>query len=216
MNINKMIRDISQIAVAEGLVDASWPARLQVKLRNREGRSFGGDKKGAPWISIATPSTWHYSPDDLKLVEDCLKSWGNAKPGAAKTRTLARLNKAWHGSAVWCEYASIAKDPEIGDLVGDPDDKLAPMAALLCHEIAHAIDYNAGRLTIDGRKYGPLGSGHGWKWRAIYRVLRNAYVATGNYKPAPITNVAVLPVALTKAPDNRVFTLGLPLFDIAA
>ena len=213
MNINKMIRDISGIAVAEGLVDAAWPARLRVKLRNRKGRSFGGDKKGAPWISIATPSTWHYSPDDLKLVEDCLKSWGDAKPGAAKTRALARLNKAWHGMAVWCEYPSIAKDPEIGDLVGDPDDKLAPMAALLCHEIAHAIDYNAGRLTIDGRSYGPVGSGHGWKWQAIYRVLRNAYVATGEYKTAP-TNVIEFPVTKTK--DARMNLIGLPLFDRVA
>ena len=202
MNINKMIRDISGIAVAEGLVDAAWPARLRVKLRGGAGASYGGNKKGAPWVSIATGTTWSYSPDDLKLVEDCLKSWGNAKPGAAKTRTLARLNKAWHGSAVWCEYPSIASDPEIGDLVGDPDDKLAPMAALLCHEIAHAIDYTTG-----------TGSGHGKRWRNLYRVLRNAYVATGEYKTAP-TNVIEFPVTKTK--DARMNLIGLPLFDRVA
>lgn len=214
MNINTMIREISDIAVAEGLVDASWPSTLRVKLRKRKGTSYGGKKDGTPWINIATPSTWHYTPGEMKLVEDCLKSWGNAKPGVKRDRMLARLNKAWHGHAVWCEYASIAKDPEIGDLVGDPDDKLAPMAALLCHEIAHAIDYTAGRLTIDGRSYGPVGSGHGRKWRAIYRTLRNAYVATGNYKPAPTNNVIEFPVTKTK--DARMDLIGLPLFDRVA
>lgn len=203
MNINKMIREISDIAVAEGLVDASWPSTLRVKLRKREGRSFGGKKDGAPWISIATPSSWHFSPDDMKRVEDCLKSWDNAKPGVKKDRMLARLNKAWHGNAVWCEYPSIAKDPEIGDLVGDPDDKMAPMAALLCHEIAHAIDYTTG-----------TGSGHGRKWQAIYRTLRNAYVATGNYKEAPINNVIALPTQKPK--EARMNLIGLPLFDRVA
>ena len=203
MNINKMIREISDIAVAEGLVDASWPSTLRVKLRKRAGRSFGGKKDGAPWINISTPSTWHYTPGEMKLVEDCLKSWGDAKPGVKKDRMLARLNKAWHGNAVWCEYPSIAKDPEIGDLVGDPNDKLAPMAALLCHEIAHAIDYTTG-----------TGSGHGKRWRAIYRVLRNAYVATGKYKPAPTNNVIEFPVTKTK--DARMDLIGLPLFDRVA
>ncbi len=203
MNINTMIREISDIAVAEGLVEPSWPSTLRVKLRKRAGRSFGGKKDGTPWINISTPSTWHYTPGEMKLVEDRLKSWGKAKPGVAKDRMLARLNKAWHGNAVWCEYPSIAKDPEIGDLVGDPSDKLAPMAALLCHEIAHAIDYTTG-----------TGSGHGKRWRAIYRVLRNAYVATGKYKPAPTNNVIEFPVTKTK--DARMDLIGLPLFDRVA
>ena len=203
MNINTMIREISDIAVAEGLVEPSWPSMLRVKLRKRAGRSFGGKKDGAPWINSSTPSTWHYTPGEMKLVEDRLKSWGKAKPGVAKDRMLARLNKAWHGNAVWCEYPSIAKDPEIGDLVGDPSDKLAPMAALLCHEIAHAIDYTTG-----------TGSGHGKRWRAIYRVLRNAYVATGKYKPAPTNNVIEFPVTKTK--DARMDLIGLPLFDRVA
>lgn len=203
MNINKMIRDISGIAVAEGLVDASWPSTLRVKLRKREGRSFGGKKDGTPWISIATPSTWHFTPGEMARVEDCLKSWGKAKPGVKRDRMLARLNKAWHGNAVWCEYPSIAKDPEIGDLVGDPSDKLAPMAALLCHEIAHAIDYTTGS-----------GSGHGKRWRSIYRTLRNAYVATGKYIEAPTNNVIALPIP--KPEKARMDLIGLPLFDRVA
>ena len=202
MNIKGMIREICAIAVAEGLVDASWPAQLRVKLRKREGRSFGGNKDGAPWINIATPSTWHYSPA-TKDIETLMAEWGKSKPGVKRDRALARLNKAWHGKAVWCEYPSIAKDPEIGDLVGYLDDKLAPMAALLCHEIAHAIDYTTG-----------TGSGHGARWQRLYRTLRNAYVASGNYKPAPINNVVEFPTAKTK--DARIELMGLPLFDAVA
>ena len=48
MNINTMIREISDIAVAEGLVEPSWPSTLRVKLRKRAGRSFGGKKDGTP------------------------------------------------------------------------------------------------------------------------------------------------------------------------
>lgn len=214
MNINKMIRDISQIAVAEGLVHATWPARLQVKLRNVRGGSSGGHTRGRPCISIATRGVWDYKPDPR--AQEVLAKLQEQRPGKVRNRRIRRLRHIEAGRAVWTEYASIAEDPEIGDLVGDPADPTPAMAALLCHEIAHAIDYTAGTQTIDGRKYGPVGSGHGWKWRAIYRVLRNAYVATGKYKPAPSANVAALPVAPPKTLDDRALTIGLPLFDVAA
>ena len=213
MNINKMIRDISQIAVAEGLVHASWPARLQVKLRNVGGGSYGGNHNG-PWISIATRDVWDYISHPR--ASEALDALQQQPPGKVRNRRIRRLRHIEAGRAVWTEYASIAEDPEIGDLVGEPGDPTPAMAALLCHEIAHAIDYTAGRLTIDGRSYGPVGSGHGRKWQAIYRTLRNAYVASGKYKPAPTNNVTALPVAPTKAADDRALTIGLPLFDIAA
>ena len=214
MNINKMIRDISQIAVAEGLVHASWPSRLEVKLRNVRGGSSGGHASGRPCISIATRDVWDYTPDPR--AQEVLGKLHEQRPGKVRDRRIRRLRHIEAGRAVWTEYASIAEDPEIGDLVGDPGDPTPAMAALLCHEIAHAIDYTAGRLTIDGRSYGPVGSGHGHKGQAIYRTLRNAYVASGKYKPAPITNVTALPVAPTRAADDRALTIGLPLFDIAA
>ena len=213
MNIKKMIRDISQIAVAEGLVDATWPARLQVKLRNVRGGSRGGNHHG-PWISIATQNVWDYTPH--QNAKEILAKLQEQRPGKVRNRRIRRLRHIEAGRAVWTEYASIAEDAEIGDLVGDPADPTPAMAALLCHEIAHAIDYTAGTQTIDGWTYGPAGSGHGLKWQAIYRTLRNAYVATGKYKPAPITKVTALPVAPTKAADDRALTIGLPLFDVAA
>ena len=215
MNINKMIRDISQIAVTEGLVKSDWPARLEVRLRNVRGGSSGGLYiTGRPFISIATRDVWDYVSHPRQ--QEALDWLQQQPPGKKRDRRLRRLRHVEAGRAVWAEYASIAEDPEIGDLVGDPSDPTPAMAALLCHEIAHAIDYTAGAQTIDGTEYGARGTSHGYKWRAIYRTLRNAYVATGKYKPAPINNVAVLPVAPTKATDDRALTIGLPLFDIAA
>ena len=213
MNIQKMIRDISQIAVTEGLVDASWPARLQVKLRNARGGSWGGDNNG-PWISIATRKPWNFEPGPE--VDKAVVYYAVQPSGKKTDRMLRRLAKVSKGRAVWAEYASIAEDPEIGDLVGDPADPTPAMAALLCHEIAHAIDYTAGAQTIDGTEYGAEGTNHSYKWRAIYRTLRNAYVASGDYKPAPSNNVTALAVAPTRAADDRTLTIGLPLFDIAA
>ena len=71
---------------------------------------------------------------------------------------------------------------------------------------------------------------HGKRWREIYRVLRNAYVATGAYADhedwgkarmlrdgtwiAPKPKIKLV-VDNTKA-DDRMELLGLPLFDIAA
>ena len=213
MNINKMIREISDIAVAEGLVNASWPARLQVKLRNVRGGSRGGNHNG-PWISIATRGVWDYTPH--QNAKEILAKLHEQRPGKLRDRRIRRLRHIEAGRAVWTEYASIAEDPEIGDLVGDPGDPTPAMAALLCHEMAHAIDYTAGAQTIDGTEYGAEGTSHSYKWRAIYRTLRNAYVASGDYKPAPTNNVTALPVAPTRAADDRTLTIGLPLFDIAA
>ena len=214
MNINKMIRDILQIAVSEGLVEATWPARLQVKLRNVRGGSSGGHTRGRPCISIATRDVWDITPDPR--AQKALCKLQEQRPSRKRNRLIRRLRHIAAGRAVWTEYASIANDPEIGDLVGDPGDPTPAMAALLCHEIAHAIDYTAGAQTIGDQKYGSAGSSHGLKWRAIYRTLRNAYVASGKYKPAPSNNVAALPVAPTRAAEDRALTIGLPLFDIAA
>tara|TARA_R110000824_G_scaffold66183_5_gene171865 strand:- start:1066 stop:1569 length:504 start_codon:yes stop_codon:yes gene_type:complete len=130
---------------------------------------------------------------------------------AKRARNIRRWERAAAGESFWGEYASIAEDPEIGDLYGDPDDTDLPLAALLTHELAHVIDYNCGSLEIAGRKYGPAGTGHGKKWRAIYRVLRNGYVASGKYKTKP---ALILPFKPKPIEDMRL--VGLPLFDLAA
>lgn len=216
--VKTMIREICDIAVEAGLVNADWPATLRVKIRKGDGRAWGGIKNNAPWINVCAAHDWDYLPNDtvdglIRLSSLTLK-WIDAPKGPKRTRMLNRLGKLKEGLAVWGEYASIAKDPEIGDLVGDPNDKAAPEATVLCHEIAHAIDYTAGALEIDGRKYGAGGTGHKNKWREIYRVLRNAYVASGAYLEADKPTLGVITGG--KALEARMELIGLPLFEAAA
>lgn len=221
--VRRMTKEILEIAKAEGLCDDSLGRRLVLRMANRDGRSRGGIKDGAPWMSIAMKGIgWNYADPDK--VAERLRLWterldssicgGYGDPKARKwVNAFKRVNLA-RGDGVWMEYPAIAKDPEIGDLYGAADDALAPLAVLLCHELAHVIDYNCGALEIAGRSYGPRGTVHGNKWRAIYRVLRNAYVATGAYKPAPTAEIIEFkPKPLSPvAPE----LIGLPLFDLAA
>ena len=208
--IRKMTREILELAEREGLCDATLLERLTIRMANRKGRSNGGKYRGRPWMSIALRSVgWRYSTN---RAAEYLTHWEKARPSRRRTREMGRWYRAAAGEGVWGEYPSIANDPEIGDIYGDLDDTDLPLAALLTHELAHVIDYNAGELNIDGRKFGPYGSVHGGKWRAIYRVLRNGYVASGAYKSLPVVLTFNKPTK--RAADSRL--LGLPLFDVAA
>ena len=209
--VKTMIREISAIAVEAGLVNADWPARLRVKIRKGNGGACGGIELGRPMISVCANHDWDFKPN--ANINTLTGMWEKSRKGPKRTRMLGRLAKAKSGLAVWCEYASIAKDPEIGDLAGDPNDKAAPEAVVLCHEIAHAIDYTAGEQEIAGRKYGAGGTGHKGKWQAIYRVLRNAYVASGAYLEADKPALGVITGG--KAPEARMELIGLPLFEAA-
>ena len=211
--IKTMIREISDSAIEAGLVNADWPAKLQVKI-HKGNRAYGGIEDGAPIINVSANHDWDLKPNDFVSLHTYIGMWKEARKGPKRTRMLNRLAKVKGGLAVWCEYASIAKDPEIGDLVGDPSDKATPEAAVLCHEIAHAIDYTAGEQEIAGRKYGEYGTGHKGKWQAIYRVLRNAYVASGAYLEVdkPVLGV----ITGGKPLEARMELIGLPLFEAAA
>ena len=210
--ITRMTAEILDIAEANG-IDTSWRKDLVMRTANRKGRSFGGKKNGFPYMSIALKSTgWMFKPSMMTLgyLDYLMKSH---TPARDKKRYAAPMGKVTDGNGAWCEYRAIAKDPEIGDLYGEPDDELKPLAALLCHELAHVIDYNSGSLEIAGRKYGPSGTVHGTKWKAIYRLLRTSYVATDKYKPEPV----VVEFKPKPTKDERAMDLmGLPLFDLAA
>lgn len=211
--ITRMTEEILDIAEAHG-IDTSWRRDLVLKTTNREGCSNGGKYKGKPWMSIAMKSIgWTVEP-----FSDMAETLTTAYNGVAmaprdKARYAKPVAKLKEGFAWWHEYRAIRKDPEIGDLYGFADDKLMPLAALLCHELAHVIDYNSGKVRIDGRCYGERGTVHGDKWKAIYRLLRTSYVATGKYKPEPV----VVEFKPKPTKDERTMDLiGLPLFDLAA
>ena len=220
--ILRMTREILDIAdknisVSGAKIADIWP-NIVIKTTNRKGRSFGGRRDRLPFMSIAMKSCgW-----DCNTVEDYerkAKAWADAaaliKPGYRNPK-VTKWNNAYkrvnlrEGEGFWMEYPAIAKDPEIGNLYGDASDNLKPLAALLCHEIAHVIDYNCGALTIGGKLYEPYGSSHGTKWREIYRVLRNAYVKSGAYLPTKVVKIN----RKTASKDMRL--VGLPLFDLAA
>jgi len=171
---NAMVSEIAAIAKDAGLIDSNWIKCLAIKWKP-SGRSYGGRKSGGPWMSI-NYNEGYLSPDELKICVDNIK-W--LKPGRRKERFKRYVAKASLGYGVWPEYASFCKDSEIGDYFGT-DDR-APLAILLCHEIAHAIDFTPGCLVIAGHKYLFPGRGHSSRWKAIYRLLRNAYVKSGKY-----------------------------------
>ena len=210
-----MISDVLSIAEREGLCDDSLGRRLVIQLANRKGNSWGGRRKGEPFVSFAMKRIgWEMTPSaEVDNVLERLKRLCGPM-NAERRRGIRRLGRVAQGECLWSEYASISSDPEIGDLYGDADDVLKPLAALICHELAHVIDYNCGELEIAGRKYDAAGRAHGKRWQAIYRVLRNAYVASGAYKPAPAAEITEFrPKPKSTKPLELI---GLPLFDIAA
>ena len=218
--INRMTAEILDIAEANG-IDVTWRKDLVLKTDNRKGRSNGGKHGGKPYMSVAMRNVgWDYNDPDA--VAERLRLWTERLDNSAERRlrdpkarkwvnAFERINLA-PGDGVWMEYPAIAKDPEIGNLYGPADDELKPLATLLCHELAHVIDYNSGEVRIGGRKYGPCGSVHGTKWREIYRLLRTSYVATGKYKPEPV----VVEFKPKPTKERTMDLIGLPLFDLAA
>lgn len=213
--ITRMTDEILDIAEANG-IDVSWRVNLVLKTSNRKGRSNGGKHRGKPWMSIALKSTgWNFT-DPAKVAERLglwierldKNSYGGYRDPKAKKwiNALSRVNLAT-GDGVWMEYPAIAKDPEIGNLYGERNDELKPLATLLCHELAHVIDYNSGEVRVNGRVYGNYRSVHGTKWREIYRLLRTSYVASGRYKPQVIE---------FKPRKREMGLIGLPLFDLVA
>ena len=218
--ITRMTEEILDIAEANG-IDTSWRRDLVLKTTNRKGRSFGGVKGNKPYMSIAMRDiSWNY--DDAEAIADRLRLWTERLDKSTERRlrdpkarkwvnAFERINLA-PGDGVWIEYPAIAKDPEIGNLYGPADDKLMPLAALLCHELAHVIDYNSGKVRVGGRLYGERGTVHGSKWKAIYRLLRTSYVATGKYKHEPV----VVEFKPKTTRERTMDLIGLPLFDLAA
>ena len=208
--INRMTAEILDIAEANG-IDVTWRKDLVLKTDNRKGRSRGGKRSGKPYMSVAMRNVgWDFNDPDA--VAERLRLWTERLDNSAERRlrdpkarkwvnAFERINLA-PGDGVWLEYP-----------YGPADDKLMPLATLLCHELAHVIDYNSGEVRIGGRVYGKSGSVHGTKWREIYRLLRTSYVATGKYKPEVIE---FKPRTKPATDERKMDLIGLPLFDLAA
>jgi hypothetical protein len=230
--IRRMAADVVKIAEDHGgLVGPNFAKDLVVLCTSRGKRSRGGkrlfdgfvksfisiNRKKAWWYEPKLKSGWDHGPKTVKRMMETARS---PKRALRYHKWLTWLEE---GKAVLGEYASIADDPEIGDMTGDHTDTDKVLANVVCHEIAHAIDLenwgksgsNPDPVVIDGKDWGRNpGNSHGKRWREIYRVLRNAYVATGAYKEEPTPKIKLV-VDNTKA-DDRMELLGLPLFEKAA
>jgi hypothetical protein len=123
---------------------------------------------------------------ELKIISTCsvVKKRGMRPHGGTKANgspfvqmEILRYKDCEYTSHI--EYAHIAADPEIGKM--DRVHWTKSVAAMVCHEIAHAIEYWFESRTLKPQTsfayYSPGRiSGHGSKWQSIYRILRNRFV----------------------------------------
>jgi hypothetical protein len=194
-----MVKEVAGLSVTLGLATPWFADNLQLVVRGRS--SLAGKRCGKPWAQISPDSgSWWWTPLDAARVRAGAE---RLRPGRKRDRWLRRAVALEAGASIRGEYDSIACDPEIGDLMGDARDTLAPLAMVVCHELAHAVDYAGEPVKVTT-------GGHKKAWQQIYRELRNAYVASGAYKPTVAANV----VPLARKKDMRL--VGLPLFDQAA
>lgn len=171
-----MVADIVAIAEKEGLVTSSFKNKLVAVTT--QGRICRGGRKiingrFVPWIGITksyidNPSRWDtvdsswVAPWKEYLAKQVAPLRGKK---AQFAKTIKQLES---GKVAWTEYNKISNDPEIGDWYGDSEKDIgAPLAMVICHEIAHAIDYYLKK---------PGYGNHGPVWQKIYRVLRTNYL----------------------------------------
>ena len=181
---DSMIDDIITIAENKGLLkDSKFRNILEVKTvkgRTSWGGRYFKKGKAIPYIGIAE---WETKNNAWETVNaPWVSRWKQHlsqfiyTPLRGKKAQYAKVIKQLEsGKVAWTEYNRICNDPDIGDWFGDPKVHTgAPLAMLLCHEIAHAIDF-----FLKEPGYGD----HGPTWQRIYRILRKEYLSsTLNYQ----------------------------------
>ena len=117
------------------------------------------------------------------------RSWGGCKRIKGSMRPFQNLNISRAGGGVWPEYKSIAHSKDFGRVNGASDMRY--LTLLICHEMAHAIVYNAS-YVIKGNAHNELVDlvmkeavwtvnnknmrGHDKIWQRVYTILRRKYV----------------------------------------
>lgn len=107
--------------------------------------------------------------------------------------------------AAFREYASIAKDPEIGRMrTADGCTEAVALSALVAHEVAHAAHhaaYHANRLSLGARPdWCADRKPHGATWQWVYRLLRRELV--NPYLQAEPVRLAASPEQTTNRPSQ--------------
>tara|TARA_R100001015_G_C4632150_1_gene195338 strand:+ start:885 stop:1706 length:822 start_codon:yes stop_codon:yes gene_type:complete len=195
----------------------TFDKQLVVKVnRNQRGARGGRDRYGRPFISLGTRyltpyGGWNYrdpqtgipTQSAIDTVKYARGKHLNKNSNDYKWALIA--NKTMQGWYCDNEYASISKDPEIGSYFSKNSDYRIPLAIVLCHEIAHAIDYAIHRW----------GNNHQKPWQDIYRILRNHYVNNlaciqdePKEKPKPTNIIRFTP----KKTKSKITAVQLDLF----
>jgi len=127
ITIRRMAADVVKIAEEHGgLFDPDFVKDFTVLCTSRGKRSGGGvkrfkDGKIRPMVSINRKKAWWYNPNeyDKNTIKRGMEAFRGGKKGFRYRKWAGWLDE---GKAVLGEYASIADDPEIGDMTGDPGD----------------------------------------------------------------------------------------------
>ena len=155
---------------------------------------------------ISRPATFRRELDvRAKRAEKCglTCSGGLAKkpgPKSLEAIPVIKLGSSWlrwkwdSDTGPFYEYASIARDPEIGSMMSKGHG--TEQRCLALHELARAIVW--WNWYCDGRPIDNRPTGHGGTWRRCYRQLRKHYGLVNALPPK-------------KARPRRATTAGLHL-----
>lgn len=205
---HRVTREVIEIAREELNLDPTTMGfltdRLTVEFHKTMTHALGGNVAGRPYVMYPLIVRNNIVSRDASFWEGAAEKFRAAATRENKTprHKWSLLANAYDRCAknkehFINEYASIALDPDIGYFYHDRKDSvLAYMAVTVTHEIAHAIDHTEVGGIVLGLPFD--GGGHGKRWKAIYRVLRNAYVNNDRYLGA-----VVAPIRKRKAPRIR-------------
>jgi hypothetical protein len=134
-------------------------------------------------------------------------SRGGVKFDAKKRKTVAWMNfslLSYYRNNRFTEYKQHAAHPVIGSLVDITSERA--IVTLICHELAHSVDYLSKRqgseLQVTQKLMNDLGhikfpgsqdltpGNHGRRWKLIYAALRLQFVNGNAFKPENVNFIA--------------------------
>ncbi len=129
---------------------------------------------GEDWVPVVRPD---FNPKRKR-------SWGGRRNvggmGKRMVPFMSLVLSRYTGEnahTTFSEYKRFEKDPVIGTYEGTSWEMA--LAALIAHEISHAVQYTVKDEDII-KELGGYGRGHGEFWRNIYAIFRKRFVNHGN------------------------------------
>lgn len=150
-------------AVDLGMLPKSKLEDGTLRVTGKWQRSYGGaNRKRGTYVSLNLGGTV-FGPSIPGMER--LPVPNTSRMTQRKRQAMFANRQIDKGRYVFPEYASIADKPGIGTMVSD--DPLDCFAALVAHEVAHAVGYCTFKRCYRDTK-------HGTVWQGVYRELRRA------------------------------------------